>query len=73
MEIISAIGINKEPSLCLLINMAVLVITHTFWFTRSRSLFFVNRYFRRPDGYGISDRQRIPVGNLGPGNESQTG
>jgi hypothetical protein len=52
----------------LLINMAVLVITHTFWFTMSRSLFFVNRHFRRPDGYGISDGQRIPVGNLGPGN-----
>jgi hypothetical protein len=44
MEIISAIGINKEPSFCLLINVAVLIITHTFWFMMSRSLFF-NRYF----------------------------
>jgi len=68
MEIISAIGTNKEPSLCLLINMAVLVITHTFWLMMSLSPFFVNRHFRRPDGYGIPDRERIPVGNLGPGN-----
>ncbi len=71
-ETLSVIGINKEPSLGSLLDMAVLVITHIFWFLTSRSLFFFNGNFWLQNGHGMSDGQGVPMGNLVPGNQSQT-
>jgi hypothetical protein len=48
-------------------DMAVLVIGHTFWFMMSSSVFFLNRYFWCLGGYIISDRQGILVGDRIPG------